>query len=137
VNRRDFQELAGIRLREAETLLRANHHAGAYYLAGYVVECALKACIAKRTKAGDFPDISTVRASYTHDLDDLVRVAGLELERDRLVRENRVFALNWGLVKDWTEASRYSLQGKEQAEALIAAVSQRGPGILSWLRNHW
>jgi len=84
LNRNDFQELARIRLREAEALLEAGCFDGAFYLMGYVVECALKACIAKQTKEYDFPDRKTVNASYTHDLEDLLGVAGLKPERDRL-----------------------------------------------------
>jgi HEPN domain-containing protein len=34
-------------------LLEAGLYAGAYYLAGYAVECALKACIAKKTARGN------------------------------------------------------------------------------------
>jgi len=49
VNRADFQELAQIRLRDAEVLLENGRFDGAYYIAGYSVECALKACIAKLT----------------------------------------------------------------------------------------
>jgi len=37
-------------------LLRLGLFDGAYYLAGYAVECALKACIAKGTQRFEFPD---------------------------------------------------------------------------------
>jgi len=137
VNRNDFRELARVRLREAQALLQAGHYSGAYYLAGYAVECALKACIAKMTKSGDFPDLKTVQDSYTHKLGQLVKVAGLEAERDKLEGEDRAFALNWGVVKDWTEASRYDLYERAQAESLITAVTNRRSGIMRWLRNHW
>ncbi|HLF84399.1 MAG TPA: HEPN domain-containing protein [Blastocatellia bacterium] len=56
MNRNDLKLLAVTRLREAKVLLANGEYSGAYYLAGYVVECALKACIAKRTKRHDFPD---------------------------------------------------------------------------------
>jgi HEPN domain-containing protein len=49
MTRKDLQKLAAIRLKEAKLLLAANAPDGAYYLAGYAVECALKACIAKAT----------------------------------------------------------------------------------------
>jgi hypothetical protein len=45
VNRAEFQKLADLRAREAGVLLAARCYDGAYYLAGYAVECALKACI--------------------------------------------------------------------------------------------
>ena len=56
MNRTDFQKLAEERIAEAKILLDAGKWSGAYYLAGYAVECALKACIAKMTKSEDFPD---------------------------------------------------------------------------------
>ena len=46
VNRWEFRELATLRLAEAKALLDAGLPDGAYYLAGYAVECGLKACIA-------------------------------------------------------------------------------------------
>jgi len=45
---------------------------GAYYLAGYAVECALKACIAKKTQRHEFPDKRRVDASHTHNLIQLL-----------------------------------------------------------------
>jgi hypothetical protein len=42
------------------------------------VECALKACIAKGTERYEFPDKKRVDASYTHNLQELVKLAGLE-----------------------------------------------------------
>jgi hypothetical protein len=56
MKRKDFQELAAVRLKEARVLLRAGCYEGAYYLAGYAVECALKACISKQTERHEFPD---------------------------------------------------------------------------------
>ena len=50
LKRRDLRELALLRLKEAQVLLANGCWSGAYYLAGYAVECALKACIAKGTE---------------------------------------------------------------------------------------
>ena len=75
MNRYEFQELSRIRLREARSLFSAGHFDGAYYLAGYSIECALKACIARRTKRHDFPDKKAVDKSYTHNLEQLVAAA--------------------------------------------------------------
>jgi hypothetical protein len=47
MDRKDLQSLSRWRLLEARALLRAGLPNGAYYLAGYSIECALKACIAK------------------------------------------------------------------------------------------
>jgi hypothetical protein len=35
---------------------RAGFSDGAYYLAGYTVDCAIKASVAKRTQEHDFPE---------------------------------------------------------------------------------
>jgi HEPN domain-containing protein len=56
VDRKDLQALSNVRLKEAKALLGAGLWDGAYYLAGYAVECALKACIAKQTQRYEFPD---------------------------------------------------------------------------------
>src|SRR4051812_17599161 len=75
----DFQALADKRVREAEILLNAGEPDGAYYLAGYAVECALKACIIKRMNTSDeWPDRRFSEDCWKHDLTTLLRVAGLE-----------------------------------------------------------
>jgi hypothetical protein len=78
VKRKDFQELAALRLKEARLLLKGNCPEGAYYLAGYAAECALKACIARRTERFEFPDKKRVDRSWTHSLSELIQAAELE-----------------------------------------------------------
>jgi HEPN domain-containing protein len=137
VNRVDFQNLARIRIKEAKALLAENCYDGAYYLAGYSVECALKSCIAKLTKEHDFPDKDFVNESWTHDLKRLVKVAGLEKDRERRAREDKEFELKWGVVKDWSEASRYRLAGEKEARQLCEAIVDPTHGVLTWLEQHW
>jgi hypothetical protein len=55
-------------MKEARLLLKANCPEGAYYLAGYADECALKACIAKRTERFELPDLKAAQESWGHDL---------------------------------------------------------------------
>lgn len=55
LNRELLQQLSEQHLGDAQVLLEQKRWPGAYYLAGYAVECALKACIAKLTTAHDFP----------------------------------------------------------------------------------
>lgn len=107
MNRFDFQELALLRLKEAQTLLQNNCSAGAYYLAGYAVECALKACIAKLTAQYDFPDKDRVNQSHVHNLKKLIDVAGLNQKLLDRMREDNDFFSAWNIVKDWSEKSRY------------------------------
>ena len=80
-------------------MLSLGLHDGAYYLAGYAVECALKACIAKETKRHEFPDKRRVDASYTHTLRDLVKVARLEVAHRDRSRVDPEFRKNWDTVE--------------------------------------
>lgn len=142
MNRADFQELAQLRLKEAKLLLDADAYDGAYYLAGYAVECGLKACIAKRTKQHDFPDKKTVNDSYTHALLTLLSVSGLSKEHeDEKTRSNdsepNNFRNNWATVKDWSEETRYKRMSKKQAEDLYKAIADPKQGVFSWLQKYW
>ena len=56
LNRDELMRLANERLKDTGALLEANRFEAAFYLVGYVVECALKACIARQTREHDFPD---------------------------------------------------------------------------------
>jgi len=57
MNRTELQRLSRIRIKEAKFLLDGGCYNGAYYLAGYAVECALKACIAKQTHRHDLDGV--------------------------------------------------------------------------------
>ena len=137
MNRGDFKALAVIRLSEAKSLLTNKHYSGAYYLAGYVVECALKACISKETRRHDFPDKQRALDSWQHSLTKLVATAGLQTALDLEIGADNRFEANWNVVKDWSEQSRYDQTDQRKAEALIQAVSDKSHGVLRWLKQHW
>lgn len=137
MNRKDLKALALTRLREAKVLLANGEYSGAYYLAGYVVECALKACIAKQTRIHDFPEKQRALDSWQHDPTKLIDTARLKTERDREINADKRFAANWNVVKDWKENSRYNHTDQRKAEALIQAISDKRHGVLRWLKRHW
>ncbi len=137
MNRVDFQMMAFVRLDEAEHLLRAGYFSGAYYLAGYAVECALKACIAKGTQEHDFPDKKRVNDSYSHDLAQLLRTAALEQALKNARSEKPLLGRKWATVQEWDEGSRYQIVGQEDARSMLDAVGNREEGILLWLTQHW
>jgi hypothetical protein len=58
ISREALQDLALARLAEAGHLLAGGFSGGAYYLAGYAVECALKALIAGRFSAAAIPELA-------------------------------------------------------------------------------
>lgn len=138
MNRADFQQLAEIRVEEAAALLAAQKWDGAYYLAGYAVECALKACIAKQTNQYDFPPPKKVIDDYyTHDLEKLLNCAGLFPTKDAAVKLNKAFEANWIAIIKWKEISRYERKSKDEAELMYNAVSDPTNGVLQWLKNYW
>src|SRR5262245_55894241 len=108
IRRRDFQRLTTVHLRAARTLLDAGHWQAAYYVAGYAVECSLKACIAKQIRRHDFPPREAAKL-YTHDLRELVRLADLETARVTQAHASATFNVQWAIVKDWKSNSRYDL----------------------------
>ena len=137
MNRSDFQRLTRVRVAEARDLLATNRWDGAYYIAGYAIECALKACIAKKTRANDFPDKKTVADSYTHDLSALIKVAGLDQQLQIEMQADAAFGVNWGTAKDWSEQSRYERWTEPEARSLFTAITNQQHGVLRWLRRHW
>jgi len=137
MNRTDFQEIAEIRLRESKALLSAGFPDGAYYLAGYAVECALKACIAKRTKEHDFPEKKLVNDSHTHDLGKLIQLAELQVELDNAMQTNPVMKASLGAVQDWSEATRYEKKTNQDATELLQAIEDQTGGLLPWIMSRW
>lgn len=136
MNRQDLQNLALTRLKEVEVLLNNHQYSGAYYLSGYVIECALKACIAKQTQEFDFPDKKTVMDSYTHDLEKLVKVAKLDKELKSLLNDAN-FSLRWLEVRDWSEESRYQTHNRQKALDIYSAITDPTHGVLQWLQQHY
>jgi HEPN domain-containing protein len=137
LKRQDLRDLALLRVKEAQVLLNNSCWPGTYYLAGYAVECALKACIARETERYDFPDRARVNSSYTHSLVTLVRVANLHAAlRDAMDRQPEL-ASNWNAVREWSEESRYERRSEADATTLLNAVKDRRNGVLAWLKKHW
>ena len=137
MNRAELQRLAKERISDAKVLLAARHWSAAYYLAGYAVECALKACIAKLMKAEEFPDKKFTDRCWTHKLEDLFKPAELEADFDADLKADPDLRNNWITVKDWTAESRYARMTKADAEDLYEAITDRKHGGLSWLKLRW
>jgi HEPN domain-containing protein len=137
MNRIEFQEIAELRLGESKALLAAGSPEGAYYLAGYAVECALKSCIAKRTREHDFPDKKLVNDSHTHDLAKLLQLAELRVDLEQAMQGNPAMQSSWGAIQDWSETSRYERKNAQEASDLLQAIEDQAGGLLPWIRLHW
>jgi hypothetical protein len=133
----DLKVLASARVREAKALLEAREWSGAYYLVGYAVECGLKARITKTYKKYQLVDPRVGRGIYTHDLIQLVGFANLASQLKADMDADAVFAIQWGIVKDWNESSRYSVWTESDARELYEAVKKPMHGVLRWLKQYW
>ncbi len=139
MNRAQLRQLAEDRILDAECLLASGRPAGAYYLAGYTVECGLKACIMAHVEAAGaiFQDKKFSEKCWTHDLEELVKLANLKPALDADTAANAALFANWGVAKDWKETSRYEQRTRPQAQALFDAIDNKPDGVLQWIRNHW
>jgi HEPN domain-containing protein len=134
--RADFQVLAEEGLADVEALLTQQRFGAAYYLAGYVIEFALKACIARRTSQHEFPS-KRAASLYTHDLGSLEVSSKLTVEFERERQADSQLNNNWLIVRSWTEESRYERRTPEAARDICKAVADQEHGVLACIRRYW
>lgn len=143
MDRKAWQRLAKTRLQDSRALLGRKRWSAAYYLCGYAVECALKACLLRYLgESGalfgdDRSYLKSLADCWTHDLDKLVKLAGLEDGFEAARKSNAALKNNWVLTKDWDEASRYKEKTEIEARDLYRAVSDNKEGVLWWIQSHW
>jgi HEPN domain-containing protein len=132
--------MAEERVRDAAALLRVRRWSAAYYLAGYAVECGLKACVVayvQRHIEVIFRERRFSERCWTHDFDELLRLAELKAQQDADVAADPTLHRNWQVVKNRRETARYERKTRVEAEGLYQAVTDPGFGVRPWIRNHW
>jgi HEPN domain-containing protein len=137
VAKADLQALAQEKLDDAVSLVTDHRWSNGYYLAGYAVELALKACIAKTFKADTIPDKDFVNATYSHNFRNLVGTAGLSIDLRTKEQADANFAANWGVVSSWSPNARYARATQQQAEELLRAISAEDDGVFAWIKAFW
>lgn len=140
MTRADFQRLALERLTDAKAMLVAKRWSAAYYMAGYAVECGLKSCILARVAVAPeliFQDRRFSEKCWTHNLIELVNLAGLKEVLEADCAASAALKKYWDAVKDWTEQSRYARTPKADAEILYEAIADKKHGVLLWIKGHW
>lgn len=137
VSRADLQTLARSKLGDARFLLRHSRDFSAYYLAGYAIEFALKAVIARQMEHHVLPDPKFIREVYHHDLDKLVGLSRLRPALDSDRKSNARLNANWAIVSDWKVESRYELIDRVRSRAMVKAVGGPSTGIFQWVQHHW
>jgi hypothetical protein len=80
-------------------------------------------------------------AYYTHDLDDLLGIAGLKGQLQQRFHQDPALEAKWGIVKDWSEQARYEMAGPQReslrrAREMLNAVADR-QGILACIQQYW
>jgi hypothetical protein len=112
VTRLEGQQLAECWLVDAKRLLDDHRWSAAYYVAGYAVECGLKACILARMAAAPeviFDDKKFSEKCWTHGIFELVKLAGQEAARAADSTANPALGRNWLVVNAWNEKACYLL----------------------------
>ncbi|HEY7156545.1 MAG TPA: hypothetical protein VH575_21435 [Gemmataceae bacterium] len=142
MDRKKLQNLAKVRLKDAKALLGRRRRSGAYYLCGYAIECALKACILRYLGEsgaifGDPSYLKRLADCWTHDLVKLVNLAGLDAEFGIARAANPVLENFWRVTKDWKETSRYEEKSEAEAKTLYEAVNNNPDGVFRWIQTRW
>ena len=132
-----LRALATSRLQEVSALRASGHYAAAWYLAGYVLELALKAVICRNLAVSAYPETALGGRLKTHDTEDLVLLAGLSADLTVALLDPE-FNQNWLLVSSWDPQYRYqSERTGAQIDELFAAYSDPMNGVFTWLSKRW
>ena len=121
----ELRRMADARREDANTLYQDGRFDAAMYVAGYVVELALKARICETLGWKGFPserkDFEGLQSFQTHDLKRLLHLSGIE---DRILRD---FTAEWKTVSTWNVAWRYltvESQDQTQCAQMLEAVAR-------------
>ncbi|MBD2753765.1 HEPN domain-containing protein [Spirosoma validum] len=134
----EFKDIAERRLEEALVLHSAGKYDGAYYLAGYVIECALKAAISTHLNyeiyAGMDGELSNFR---THKLSKLVIFAGFVkgLAETLDPKLKSAYSYITSQTDGWSEVKRYEpiACSKQKCDSFLESVQI----LMQWIRQHW
>ena len=123
---RDFLSAAGQRLAAAETLLKTGYNLDARYLAGYTIECSLKALILHATPTRD-PQ-STLKDIKTHNFEDLTQML---VDRGRQI--SPALAKYFRRSPPWSPNLRYQSGRINTGQA--RAFLQTAREVYDWAKN--
>ena len=78
-----------------------------------------------------------MKGSYSHNLANLLKLAGLESDFRTEETADADFRLSWGIVKDWSESARYAEHSEKKAHDLYRAIADGSHGVMRWIKRHW
>lgn len=137
LKRTDLQANALGKIDDAIVLFRNGRHSNAYYLGGYAIELALKACIAKQIVSETIPDRLLMKNIISHDLKSLLSISGLSRAHKDESDRNADFAGYWAYTVEWSPESRYEAKDIMSAQYLIQAINNPTSGVLRWIKMYW
>jgi hypothetical protein len=88
-------------------------------------------------KSEGFPDKAFAEKCRTHNLLQLLGLAGLKADLEADMQASPQLSDNWDTIKEWSESSRYARTAKADAEDLYEAIIDKKHGVLSWLKRYW
>jgi hypothetical protein len=122
---------------DAIKLFELGSFSNAYYLGGYGLEIALKACIARQISADTIPDKKFINDVYVHDIQKLVRLGGLNHALQQKQDADFEFGQRWGLVCQWSPDSRYQSTDQYSCHVFLDAITNIDHGVMPWIKIHW
>ena len=132
--RKQLKHLALLRRRETQVLYEAELYDGSRYLAGYVLELALKARICRVLDFEEYPDFGEFRRLYaSHDLEQLLKLSGLS--RKLSLQEKKLFD-SWSTAALWKPERRYDVPGtakRDDVRDILEAVDE----VFRWIKKYW
>lgn len=142
----EIRALAWQRAKEAAVLCESGLFDGAFYLAGYSVELALKEKICQNFgvpnlfQSGNQQSIDGIheirKAVQTHNLKSLLIYSGLKVKFDDAKANFKSLAIINSLIFNaWSEDVRYQPCGHTKDEDVKKLVSLL-PEILEWIKNN-
>jgi hypothetical protein len=72
---------------------------------------------------------------YTHNLNELLNLAGLRSPLDEDMSLNPDLKANWTTVSKWSEQARYETWTTDAAATMLEAVGAADKGLLQWLQK--
>ncbi|MCG6206865.1 HEPN domain-containing protein [Rhodopseudomonas sp. HC1] len=136
LSRTSLQEAAIVKIDDARLLFENSRWSNAYYLYGYGIELALKACIARQILAETVPDPSILKGFLDHNFGRLISLSGLA-EPLKVMRLDPEFDSRWSILTEWSVESRYDAIGSVTATAMQDAIESPTHGVFPWLKQHW
>jgi hypothetical protein len=134
--------MAEEKLLAANAALAASLWTSAYHLAGLAVELGLKSCVLARLAGSpevifDATNKEYSKKCWTHDIENLVDLAGLKPDLDSAKSATPALAKNWAIVAAWSVDSRYEMKPPLEAQTLYNAIGDPVSGVMQWIMGRW